>query len=82
MDNIDDLRAALFESIRLLKDGKIDVSQAKAISETAQVIINSAKVELEFMRETGTQGTGFVPIETVPGKPRLIKGSAMSGSKG
>jgi hypothetical protein len=75
MNNIDDLRATLFESIKLLKEGKLDVAQAKAISEMSQVVINSAKVELDFMREFGGKGTGFVPDALAAhGQPRLVKG--------
>lgn len=47
---IDDLRDAMFDTLAQLKAGKITVDQAKAISEVGQVIINSAKVEVDFHR--------------------------------
>lgn len=48
--NISDLRESLFETLQLLKDNKITVEQAKAMSDIGQVIINSAKVEVDYIR--------------------------------
>lgn len=75
MNNIDDLRAHLFDAMKSLKDGTMDVERAKAMAETAQVIINSAKVEVDFLRVNGGVGTGFIPEQkALPGQPRLVKG--------
>lgn len=86
MSSISDLRKHLFETLDALKDksAPMDVERARAISEVAQTIINSAKVEVDFMRVRGDRrgGTGFVPEELpVPGQPRLVKGKAQSGSE-
>lgn len=85
-NKIEDLRNHLFETIEMLKDAEkpLDVERAKAIAEAAQVIVNSAKVEVDFMRAVNaTKGSGFIPTEpTLPGPlPRLVKGSAQSGSQ-
>lgn len=81
--DVEGLRSRLFDTIDALRDGKIDVERAKAISEAAQVIVNSAKVEADHMKLTGSDGSGFVPIakQTIPGQPRLVKGYAQSGSR-
>lgn len=47
---VDDLREHLFATLDGLRAGTIDVERAKAISEVAQTIINSAKVEVEAAR--------------------------------
>lgn len=83
--DIEGLRQRLFETIDALKreDKPMDIERAKAISEAAQVIVNSAKVECEHMKLTGSIGSGFLPVtkETpVPGVPRLVKGRSQSGS--
>src|ERR1700743_256754 len=54
-NKISDLRNHLFETIEALKDDEnpMELARAKAISEVAQTIINSAKVEIEFMEVTG-----------------------------
>lgn len=61
-NKIEDLRNHLFETIEMLKDGddRMDTGKAKVISDVAQTIINSAKVEIEFMSEFGSKGTGFI----------------------
>ena len=63
-DKIQDLRHHLFETIEMLKDGDIEIDKAKAISEVEQVIINSAKVEVQFLKEMGSnRHTGFIQLE-------------------
>lgn len=60
-DNINGLRGMLFETLRDLREGKIDIDKAKAINDTAQTIINSAKVEVDYIRITGAQtSNGFI----------------------
>jgi glutamine synthetase type III len=69
-NKITDLRDHLFEVIERLKetDSKesIDLEKAKAIADTAQVIINSVKVEVDFMKITGAIKTdsNFIPLPT------------------
>jgi hypothetical protein len=63
MENIEDLRKVLFETIKDVKDGKMPLDKAKAIQDVAQVIVNSAKVVVDYLRATGkTKGTGFIPM--------------------
>lgn len=69
--NIQDLRESLFETIDLVKAGKMDVEKAKAITEIAQVIVNSAKAEVDFLKNVNQQGnTGFISDnKRLNGKP-------------
>jgi len=63
-DKIQDLRLHLFETIEMLKDKEMDIATAKAISNVAQVIVNSAKIEVQFIKATqSTQDTGFIQLE-------------------
>ena len=70
-NSIEDLRNHMFETIELLKNGEIDSKDAKAITNAAQTIINSAKVEVDFIKAMGGigEGTGFIPLE--PKKPGM-----------
>ena len=56
----------------------MEIARAKAIANVAAAIVNSAKVENEFMKLTGGPGTGFIPEAAPalpqPGQPRLVKG--------
>ena len=45
-----------------LKAGTISPETAAQITDVAKAIIESAKVENEFIRLTGTNGSGFIPV--------------------
>lgn len=61
-NKIDDLRNHLFATIEALqdKDDPMDLDRAKAIADVAQVIINSAKVEVDYINKVGGIGTNFI----------------------
>jgi hypothetical protein len=59
MSNIDTLRDTLFDTMQKLKDGTLDVEKAKTIGDLSQVIINSAKVEVDFVRANGGGKSDF-----------------------
>lgn len=63
-NKIEDLRNHLFATLEALQDPTkpMDIERAKTIAEVAQVIVNSAKVECEFIKATGEGETGFIPI--------------------
>lgn len=68
-NKIEDLRNHLFETIEMLKDGddRMDLEKAKRIGELSQTIINSAKVEVDFINATGAiSGSGFIPEKSLP----------------
>lgn len=68
MTTIDALRNCLFETLAALndKDKPMEIDRAKAVAEIAQVIINSAKVEVEHLKVTGGKGTGFISDQRPP----------------
>lgn len=59
-NNINDLRTHLFDALKGLKDKSMDIETAKAISDISQVIVNSAKVEVDYAKATGSKGSGFL----------------------
>lgn len=63
-NTITGLREHLFSTLRALKDkdAPMDIERARAVSDIAQTIINSVKVELDHMKVTGATGTDFIPI--------------------
>ncbi|HHX4053979.1 MULTISPECIES: hypothetical protein [Burkholderia] len=62
MNNIEALREYLFNTLQALTDKEkpMEIERAKAVAEVAQVIINSAKVEVEHLKVAGGKGTGFI----------------------
>lgn len=68
-----DLRALLFETLRGVKAGSIDLDRARAINELGKSLIDSAKVEVDYLRVTDAAGSDFIdgpqqtPGQAVPG---------------
>lgn len=61
MKDISALREVLFETLEGLKAGKMDIDRAKAINDTAQVLVNTAKVEVDYLKTVEARnGTGFI----------------------
>lgn len=73
-NKIEDLRDHLFATIEALRDPEkpMEIDRAKAVAEVAQVVINSAKVEVDYLRHTGQRNaTDFLPpADGRPGLPR------------
>jgi hypothetical protein len=75
--DISELRDHLFATLRGLrdKDAPMDLDRARAISQVAGTIIDSARVEVEFAKVTGRETTsGFLPVATDPDGAPLPRG--------
>ena len=63
------LRNHLFETLEMLKDqdNPMDLERARTISDVAQTLINSAKVEVDFIKATEQTevGSEFFEVEPV-----------------
>ena len=68
-NDIESLRTHLFDALQGLKDGSVPIEKAKAISDVAQTIINTAKVEVDYAKATGHKGSTFLekPPQLPPG---------------
>lgn len=58
--NIADLRELLFETIEGVKSGNLDIEKAKVIGDLSQVMVNTAKVEVDYAKATGQRGSNFL----------------------
>lgn len=70
MNDITELRTHLFETLRGLKDKEapMDIERAKAVSDVAKTLIDSARVECDFLKITGqNEGTGFIQLPEAEG---------------
>lgn len=66
--NISHLRDDLFDALDMLKKGELTIEQAKAYSEMSQVIINSAKVGVDYIKANGGGEIQFLePKDITPG---------------
>jgi hypothetical protein len=75
-NQITDLRNHLFAALEGLSDTEnpLDIERAKAISEVAKTVIESAKVEVEFLKASGaTTASGFfTPSDQLAKVPREL----------
>lgn len=72
-NKIEDLRNHLFATLEGLLDEEtpMDIERAKAVADVAQVIVNSAKIEVDYLRVTGIEkGTGFISPPNVQLLPK------------
>lgn len=72
-NDVKQLRAFLFDALRGIQSGEVDIDRAKAINETAQTIINTAKVEIDHIRVAGGTSEFVMPehnrtAELAPGQ--------------
>lgn len=62
---INELRDHIFDTIVAVRDGKMTIEQARTIGELSQVIVNTAKVEIEFARQADRKALKFLGDEVV-----------------
>lgn len=58
--SISDLRETLFATLEAVKTGAIDIEKAKQINEVAKTIVDTAKVEVDYLRVTGGGESEFL----------------------
>lgn len=75
-NDISELREHLFATLRGLRDTEhpMELDRARAVSQVAGTIIESARVEVEFARVTNRDpGSGFIPTDSdTPALPNGI----------
>lgn len=78
-NKLSDLRDHLFETLERLKDKDepMEIERAKAVCEVGQVLINSAKVELEYLEMMGQTDSPseFLksPAKLPPAAPKNVR---------
>lgn len=84
-NKIQDLRNHLFETLEALKDEEkpMEIPRAKAIADIARQIVDSARVEVAFLKATGAlRSTDFLPVageDDPPQRTHLPPGRRVNG---
>ena len=67
-NKIEDLRDHLFATLEGLRDNDkpLDLERAAAIAKVAQVIVNSATLEVKYINAVGGKGSGFIQGAALP----------------
>ena len=71
------LRAVLFDTLEGIKNGTVDIDKARSINEVAKTIVDSAKVEVEFLRVSGGDESAFIAPKEAPELPPGITGTTV-----
>lgn len=66
------LRAHLFDALQAVKAGQLELDQARTVNELAKTIVDTAKVEVDYLRTTGGGESAF--IDTAVGASNLPPG--------
>ena len=64
--NIGELRDHLFDAIEKLKNGTMEVKTAQTIAQLGDVVVQSAKVEVDYLKVSGELHSGFIGLNTAP----------------
>lgn len=48
------------------RDTPMDVDRARAVAQVASVLVDTAKVEVDYIKATGSDGSGFMHTESLP----------------
>ena len=71
-NDITALRAHLFAALQGVKDKSLDLDQARAINELGKTLVDTARVEVEYLKATGGGESQF--IDTAVGTNNLPPG--------
>ena len=73
--SIVDLRNTLFATLDAVRSGTMTLDTARTVNEIGKTIIDTAKVEVDFLRATGGGASTFIaPPEAPPALPPGITG--------
>jgi len=80
MSTITDMREHLMQTLAALRDREnpMDVDRARAVAQVAGVLVDSAKVEVDYIKATGASGDSLF-ISTLNSDPDRLLGGARSG---
>lgn len=72
MSDMTALRAHLFETLQGLKAKTIDIDTARAVNDVAKTLVDTARVEVDYLRTTGGGESSF--LDTAAGADNLPPG--------
>nr|WKF58768.1 hypothetical protein HUO10_003269 [Paraburkholderia busanensis] len=82
MSTITDLREQLMQTLADLRDREnpMDVDRARAVAQVANVLVDTAKVEVDYIKATGAAGDSLFisPLNSDPS--RLLGGGESKGA--
>jgi hypothetical protein len=74
-NNIETLRQHLFATLESVKKGDLDLERARAVNELAKTIVDTARVEVDFIRATDGTESSFLTNGQAAHNPKPALGS-------
>lgn len=75
--NIEALRAALFDAMRSVRSGALDLDKARAINELGKTLVDTARVEVDYIKATDGVQSQFMKTDQVEELPAGITGTTV-----
>lgn len=81
MSTITDMREHLMQTLAALRDrdNPMDVDRARAVAQVASVLVDSAKVEVDYIKATGATGDSLF-ISPLNSDPERLLGNESKGT--
>lgn len=75
-NNISTVRQHLLDTLADLRnrDNPMEVERARAVADVARVLVDSAKVEVDFIKASGATGSDFMQPDEGAAPPQLPNG--------
>ncbi|MDR5761915.1 hypothetical protein [Caballeronia sp. LZ035] len=75
-NNISTVRQHLLDTLADLRnrDNPMEVERARAVADVARVLVDSAKVEVDFIKASGATGSDFMQADEATAAPQLPNG--------
>ena len=76
MSTMNELRSALMNTLNDLRDREnpMEVDRAKAVAQVAGVLVETAKVEIDFLKVTGGSSSSFIETDAKERLPTGVTG--------
>ena len=80
--NINDLRRHLLDTLAALKDraNPMELDRARAVAQVASVLVDTAKVEVDYLKATGQERSGFLEEQPDPSVAHLGSSQTHTGT--
>lgn len=59
-NKLKDVRDHLFETMEMVKSGEMEIERAQTVANLAGVLVETAKVEVAFLKQVGGIGSDFI----------------------
>lgn len=76
------LREALFKTLQDVRADKIDLDKARAVNELGKTLIDTARVEVDFIKATGGTESPFIESKEPPKLPPGVNGVTVHRLRG